>query len=270
MTRPRIAWLAVLARAVDILGQYDTGVTLRQLLYRLLAAEVLPNTTGAYKRLSTVTAKARREGTFPNLIDRTRTIHRFQTFNGASDATGWLQRIYRRDRTEGQTWSIYLGVEKAGIVEQLEAWFGDFGVPILALGGYSSQSYVDEIVADVADQDRPAVLIYGGDFDPSGEDIDRDFRERTGCFTETARVALTAEQVDAYELPEQMGKTTDSRAGRFIARHGRLVQVELDAVPPDPLRHLYEDAIAEYWVTPAFQTALRREDEDRINLGTET
>ena len=167
-------------------------------------------------------------------------------------------------------WSIYLGVEKAGIVEQLEAWFGDFGVPILALGGYSSQSYVDEIVADVADQNRPAVLIYGGDFDPSGEDIDRDFRERSGCFDETVRVALTAEQVDAYELPEQMGKTTDSRAGRFIARHGRLVQVELDAVPPDQLRHLYEDAIAEYWVTLAFQTALSREKEDRINLRTET
>ena len=48
-----------------------------------------------------------------------------------------------------QTVSLYLGVEKAGIVEQLQEWFGDLGVPVLALGGYGSQTYVDEVVADV-------------------------------------------------------------------------------------------------------------------------
>ena len=33
-------------------------------------------------------------------------------------------------------------VEKAGMVVQLQDWFGDFGFPILALGGYSSQTFV--------------------------------------------------------------------------------------------------------------------------------
>ncbi len=133
-------------------------------------------------------------------------------FANPADARRWLQQIYRRDRTEGQAVSLYLGVEKAGIVEQLREWFGDLGVPVLALGGYGSQTYVDDVVADVTKTDRPAVLLYAGDHDPSGEDIDRDFTARTDCWDEVRRVALTAEQVEQYALPPQPGKETDSRA----------------------------------------------------------
>jgi hypothetical protein len=35
-----------------------------------------------------------------------------------------IRRMYRRDRTEGQEWSIYIGVEKRGMIEQLDSWFG--------------------------------------------------------------------------------------------------------------------------------------------------
>lgn len=87
--------------------------------------------------------------------------------------------------------SIFLGVEKATMVAQLRRWFEAHGLPVLALGGYASQSYVDSVAADVERRGRPAVLLYAGDFDPSGEDIDRDFLERTGCFSSVVRVALT-------------------------------------------------------------------------------
>ena len=57
---------------------YATSVTLRQLFYRLVSAQVIPNSQVAYKRLSALTAEARRDGTFPALIDRGRTIHEYQ------------------------------------------------------------------------------------------------------------------------------------------------------------------------------------------------
>ncbi|MGH9324390.1 MAG: hypothetical protein ACRD3V_31455 [Vicinamibacteria bacterium] len=224
-TSQALDWTAILDEARPIVETYDTSVTLRQLFYRLVAAQLIPNTTNAYKSLSRYTAQARRAGTFPALMDRTRSIHRYRAFAGAVEAREWLARIYRRDRTEGQPVSLYLGVEKAGIVEQLQEWFGDLGVPVLALGGYGSQTYVDDVVEDVEASGRPAVLLYAGDHDPSGEDIDRDFVSRTGCWSEVRRVALTAAQVEEYNLPPQAGKTTDSRAAGFIARHGRLVQV---------------------------------------------
>ena len=62
--------------------------------------------------------------------------------------------------------SIYLAVEKRGMVNQLASWFGDTDVPILALGGFASQSYCDEIMRDVRRQERPAILLYAGDHDP--------------------------------------------------------------------------------------------------------
>ncbi len=256
---PRLDWSEIVDQAAGIVYGYSTGVTLRQLFYRLVAAEVLPNTTTAYKTLSSRTAEARRNGGFPSLVDRTRSIHQLAYSDDPADALDWMTSSYRRDRTEGQDTAIYLGVEKNGIVNQLQRWFQPLGVPILALGGYASQTYCDEIAGAAASEDRPAVLIYAGDFDPSGEDIDRDFEERTGYCFEVVRVALNAEQIERYNLPPQPGKASDSRAGRFIARHGQLVQVELDALPPDVLRGLYQDAIDLYWDESTYHAVLDRE-----------
>jgi hypothetical protein len=245
----RIAWPAIITRAAEIVRSYETSVTLRQLFYRLVSTQLIPNNQGAYKRLSALTAEARRDDGFPDLIDRGREIHRYQTFADVSHSLAWLAQIYQLDRTTGQDVSLYLGVEKAGMVIQLQSWFGDLGVPVLALGGYSSQTYADNVAADANGRGRPAVLLYGGDFDPSGEDIDRDFIERTGCWDKVIRVALTAAQVAEYQLPVNPGKATDSRAPAFAERHGELMQVELDALDPGTLQFLFQATVDQYWDT---------------------
>ena len=111
--------------------------------------------------------------------------------------------------------------------------------------------------------------MYAGDFDPSGEDILRDFLARTDCFTKVERIALTADQVLEYDLPPLPGKTTDTRAARFIAEHGALVQVELDALDAldgDLLHNLYNDAIGRYWDVSLYEAVLDREAEERETL----
>jgi hypothetical protein len=257
----RLDWPPIIARAAEIVNSYDTSVTLRQLFYRLVSEQLLPNTDTSYKTLSAKTAEGRRAGTFPELVDRGRAIHRRPTFTGPADAMDWIKDIFRRDRTANQEVSLYLAVEKAGLVVQLESWFGERGLPVLALGGYSSQSYVRDVVADVPDH-RPAVLLYAGDHDPSGEDIDRDFIARTDCWAKVIRVALSAEQVEAYALPPNPGKTTDSRAKAFTARHGGLVQVEVDALPPETLRELFATAIEDFWDSSAYESDLAQENLD--------
>lgn len=263
-----IPWELVLAEAAQIVHGYSTPVTLRQLHYRLVSRPDLgyPNTQNAYKALSSRTAELRRRGEFPELMDRTRRIERRVWWDSPSDALGALVAQYRRDRTEGQDVSVFLGVEKAGMVAQLDAWFGDLGVPILALSGYASQSFVHDVTTDVSAHDRPAVLLYAGDHDPSGEDIDRDFVERTDCWAKMIRVALSAEQVDAYDLPPAPGKRSDSRSDAFVERHGRLVQVELDALPPDRLRALYAAELDRWWDVDAYAVAVGRERDERDAL----
>jgi hypothetical protein len=263
----RVDWSKTVAQAAGIVMSYSTGVTLRQLFYRLVSAEIIPNTTSAYKTLSARTAEARRWDGFPSLIDRTRVIHQLYFVDDPDEALDALVIDYRRDRTEGQDHAIYLGVEKNAIVGQLRSWFENLGIPILALGGYSSQTYCDQVASAVAHEDRPAVLIYAGDFDPSGEDIDRDFEERTnGSFDQVIRIALNPDQIQEYNLPPQPGKATDTRAGGFIARHGQLVQVELDALPPDVLRGLYQEAIDAFWDRSKYEAVLEREERERRAL----
>lgn len=50
-----------------------------------------------------------------------------------------------------------------------------------------------------------------GDFDCSGEDIERDWVERTGCWSSVTRVLLTHEQVRAYGLPATEASATVAR-----------------------------------------------------------
>jgi hypothetical protein len=253
-------WSEILRHAAAIVSSYDTGVTLRQLFYRLVSDGTLRNTQSEYGQLSSKTAKARREGGFPPLVDNTRTLYRPTSFDSPAEATRWLSRIYRRDRTEGQEHHIFIGVEKDGMVALLKRWFNEYGVRIMALRGYSSQTFVDKVVKATRDDGRPAVLIYGGDHDPSGEDIQRDFAERTNCFDEIIRIALTPEQVVEHNLPEFPGKAADARAGTFVKKHGKLVQVELDALPPDVLKDCYMDAFMSFFNPDAYEESMSLEN----------
>jgi len=232
----------------------------------------VPNLDSRYKCLSKITAELRRQGNFPELFDGTREIHRHPFWNGPRNLLKSATSQYRRDRTEGQSVSLYLAVEKRGIAAQLDAWFGDLGIPVLPLGGYSSESYERIIQKDAEASKRLPVVLYGGDLDASGEDILRNFTEqmmRRGLKLMVIRIALTAEQVERYQLPEMAGKHTDSRAKGFRAKHGKLVQVELDALDPNILRTLYQQGIDRYWDTSAYQAVIdqeRTEQEQLIKL----
>lgn len=266
MPLPRLDWHSILLRAADIVRAYDTNVTLRQLFYRLVSEELIENTQGRYNALSSRTAQARRDGWFPSLIDPGRRIHRRPHWDSPEGAMEALRSQYRRDRTEGQDYSVYVGVEKQALAELLQLWFGPYGVGVLVLRGYSSQTYIDTIADEVHRYGRPAVLIYGGDFDPSGMDIQRDFVSRTACWESVRRVALSWDLVEEFDLPPLPGKATDSRAARFELEHGQLVQVELDALPPDELRSLYEREFAMWWDDDAYELIMAQEARDRARL----
>jgi hypothetical protein len=177
-----------------------------------------------------------------------------------------LRAQYRRDRTEGQAYSVYLGVEKRGIVAQLAAWFGDDrGIPILPLGGYHSEPFEAAIGEHQRETGRPAVFLYAGDLDASGEDIERNFLRHVS-FDVSIRVALTLEQAEEHDLPPMVGKETDTRAAGFTAKYGRLFHIEVDALPPDVLRGLFADALAEYWDEDIYGAVLEREAAERAEL----
>lgn len=278
----RITWQPVIHRAAEIVESYDIPVTLRQLFYRLVMEQLLPNTISAYKALSDKTAAPRRRGEFPALFDRGRNVLQTAYWDHPADAVQDLADQYRLDRTAGQDVSVYLGVEKNALAGLLQDWFDEFGVPVLPLGGYSSES-LDRVVRQRVERDgRPAVLIYAGDFDASGMDIGRNFVAQTDCWQQVIRIGLDEQRIEEHGLPVLEGKATDSRAPRFIDAHPRIhgrydfgrdskgrripVQVELDAVDPPELRRMYLGAMAPFWDTSVFEDVLSQERVDRTQL----
>jgi hypothetical protein len=260
----RLCWPPIIERAAEIAG--ETVMTLRQCFYILVSEGLIPNADSSYKGLSRLTAEARREGSFSSFIDGTRAILEPTTFDGAADAIGDIVRWYRRDRTEGQEWQLWIAGEKRTLAVQLRSWFGTLGCPIVVCAGYPSQTLCDDVRGQVLNDGRDALLIYAGDFDPSGEDIARDFVTRVDAFDDFVRVAVTPEQIDSLNLTPMPGKRSDARADAFEARHGELVQVEVEAIHPDTLRRLYQEAIDGVWDKSAYDSVCAREAQERADL----
>lgn len=257
VNRERLDWKNdVLPVAKTIVESYDTAVTLRQLFYRLVSLPVgargrITNTYSMYTALAHNTAEARYAGTFPDLVDNRRTITVAESWDSPQDAIEQARDYYRRDRTENQPYQIWIGSEKSGLVALLYNWFGDMGLPIIALSGQCSKPYIDQITCQVRRDGRPAILLYAGDHDPTGWSILQNFVDRTGFWindelpdfdTSTMpvdlgrkrghakawkhipnfnryrkyRVALTPEQCDQHGLPRNPAKEKDPNMDNFL------------------------------------------------------
>lgn len=77
----------------------------------------------------------------------------------------------------------------------------------LVVRGFGSQSYVDVVRARTARDPRPAVLLYVGDFDCSGADIERDWVARTSCWSKVERIVLYLRTDSGLRTSRGRGRT---------------------------------------------------------------
>jgi hypothetical protein len=109
-----------------------------------------------------------------------------------------------------------------------------------------------------------------GDFDCSGEDIERDWVERTDCWSSVTRVLLTYDQVLAYGLPPTKGKLGDPRWLAFAAKYGfdpaHPVRREVEALDRDELYDLLMAAVEPYIDRDVLAEVLADEQRQREQL----
>ncbi|UUA11581.1 MULTISPECIES: hypothetical protein [Streptomyces] len=269
---PRLQWPSIVERAADIVTSYDQvgGCTLRQAYYRLVSEGLIPHTAPTYRRLSARLAQARREERFPDLLDPLREVHVSPAWPDAGAFLRAAPDWFALDRTAGQTSALYVACEKDTLRAQLTGWLEDTGVPVLVVRGFGSQSYVQVVRERTAHDPRPAMLLYVGDFDASGADIERDWVARTDCWTHVERILLTHEQVRDYELPAAAGKAGDPRWPGFARRYGldasRPVQWEVEALDPTELQRLVLAAVAPYIDRPVLAARIAEEERQRRQL----
>jgi hypothetical protein len=206
------------------------------------------------------------------LIDNVRQIHLAPGYADPAELLAAVPELYRRDRTQGQPRAVWLGAEKDTLRTLLADWVEPYGIPVLILRGFSSESYVQRVREHLAAEDRPRVLGFIGDHDASGEAILADWLQRTGpgAWTTVERIALTHEQVTANALPPAPGKARDPRWPAFARRYGLdpavPVQWEVEALDPAALQGLVLAAVDRHIDRAQLQRVIDAEDVDLRRL----
>jgi hypothetical protein len=276
VTRPQAKTLALIAEVNGILGEYDCAVTLRQLFYRLVARLVLPNTRAAYQSLSSHLTSARAAGLVDarRIVDHVRGTIRVGCWESPAELLHAAVTQYRREKWATQPHHVEVWCEKDAVVSVLRPVTDALEVTLYPCRGYSSFS----ALLEAADRLRSAMafgrsprVIYLGDFDPSGQDMPRDIRDRlAGDYDIDVAlevVALTRDQIEEHGLPRMMTKGSDSRAARFVESNGDIA-VELDALPPDVLADLTRASVLRFLDKSAFRREQEQEERDRDRLSS--
>lgn len=269
----RESTVELIEAARRVLEEYNP-MTLRQCYYQLVAKQFIPNNRQSYQRLSGALVKGRQDGMIPWewLEDRTRTPKVISMYDQLSDFTAQAKWWYHRNIWPTQPQYVVVWVEKDALSGVFWEHMGKYGVPLIVGRGYNSWSIRKEIADMIEDHeadDRPTTILYFGDHDPSGEDIVRDLRESFTFFDlspEVVKIALTPDQVEQWNLPPDFAKLSDARAAKFIAKYGEKSAVELDALPPQDLGKMIEEAVEARLDMDALREVWRQTEVDRAEL----
>ena len=283
-----IKWSEVKAEIDKALEYFDgQGVrpSLRTLYYRLVSVGVLPHTNSAYKTLSRKCVEWRMAGHYAwnFLQDATRiTLGRIE--DGIYDGgeieelkTGVDARLnsidldeilnslfddltpyFKHERWASQPTVVEVWVEKEALAQTLSVWLEDKSTIIRVNRGYSSWTFIYNNVRELREtieRHDKVVILYLGDHDPSGLDIDRFLAEALAAFridpdkVEFQRFALTQEQIDRSQLPPIEVNVKDSRAAGYIQEYGDRAW-ELDALlayAPEEFKEELREAVDSYF-----------------------
>lgn len=240
-----------------------------------------PNTTSSYKTMDKWLTKLREDGRFPvhYLRDGGKRGSTSPEY-GATDPDEYVDgevdtlrvmildmlsgnHYYRLCRWEKQPYKLFVVIEKEGDRAHLQHICGPLGVSVSYSKGFSSVPLHKELAEQMmraTAEGRINILLYVGDFDPSGQKIRQSFTEKLrhwgAMFEEPILVAVTKQQVQAFNLPchpdniEELAKLERQHgAADWIATHGK-IRVETSAFrsrEPDAFEQLVRDAIRPYF-----------------------
>lgn len=271
----RRSTLDIIEYANKIIEDYAAqglSLTLRQLYYRFVAADLISNTQKSYSRLGSIINDARLAGMldWEAIEDRTRELQQDPHWETPSDIVEVCARQFAVDKWEGQEYRVEIWVEKqaleAVIGQAAEAW----DCPYFACKGYTSQSEMWRAARRFQRYRRngqKSVIIHLGDHDPSGIDMTRDIDDRNnelfGVSVKVDRIALNMDQIEKYDPPPNPAKMTDSRFEQYMQQFGVDDSWELDALEPAAMNKLIQKRIKHYLDIDLYNERVGLEEEGR-------
>lgn len=262
----------IIANGIPIVNSYD-GITLRALHYRLVSIG-MPNTQRHYKRVISAMTAARWDGDvgFSDFDDHERQVIGEteadetdlddKVEKGVEQVELWMTN-YRKNRWENQPYYVEVWIEKKALQGTFQKPCEDERVALCPCKGYPSLTFLDEAYGRFSEHyDKECIILYFGDYDPSGKDIPRSIQDnldRMGADVEVVRRMLMEDQVRSLGLPPAPTKRTDTRSKYWDG----IGQVELDAIEPKELQKYCLEAIAEYFDEDLHEDLMREQKEEK-------
>jgi hypothetical protein len=247
--------LAKIAAVLETLNKIiaahpNTQWTVRQFYYQLVSRGIIPNTYSSYVGFDVQLTRLRERGEISDaiIVDSSRSA----TGGDNSDwepgefveyvltDLGSKADRYTVSMWEDQPCKIIVVLEKDALSRIVQEVTDNYLVKLVVGRGYSSRTQMLQVVQEL---DGDNTILYLGDHDPTGLDIERSLEERIteeGQYAEVRRVALTYEQ--AKNLPPNPTKGSDLRAPNYVAQYGNKCW-ELDALEPEHLQKLVREEI---------------------------
>jgi len=278
----------------EIMTQYTTKLTLRQIFYRLVSKHIIDNTVQQYKYLSSVLVDARIKGIIPfdSMEDRTRRMHDSSYYQISKHLLFYIEYANReveppqkylneaRDYLENcldyfelpkwlnQKNYVEVWLEKEALSGLFQQTTSELHVRLAPCRGYPSLTFMYDASKALSNIKEPITILYFGDFDPSGMDIERHVQERFNQFgidANVIRIGITREQIDKYDIPPMPTKKSDARTALFVEEHGDIA-VELDALDPDVLQQMIKDSVLNYFNEDIHKKVIEERDNIKSEL----
>ena len=193
--------------------------------------------------------EARERGDIPWewIVDETRALERTSTWSDPAEYARCVARSYRRDFWDQQPVRCEVWSEKGTIRGVLGPVLDQYAVGFRVMHGFNGATTLHDVAED--DDGRELIVLYVGDFDPSGmymseEDLPGRLSKYGGDHVTLKRIALTREHVRGLPSFPVADKKKDPRYNWFVTNYGGRCW-ELDAMDPNDLRDCVEKAIVE-------------------------
>jgi hypothetical protein len=282
---------AHISNLVDAYMQKGISLSNRQLYYRLVGKELIPNFIEIYKRICKFLTDLKYGGyiDWDAIEDRGRVPKRKSQWKTVQDLIDSAIASYRLPRWKDQEYYIELYCEKEAMESVLRPIADKYHIYFGYNKGYSSSSTMYDIAKRIYNQlvdSKHVVLLYLGDHDPSGLDMVRDVEERIKEFLiawqsageedelylqrfkehiddmfYVEHVALTMNQVTQFNPPPNPAKVTDPRAKDYIKKYSNM-SWELDSLEPEDLIQITESAILGYLDLDKYNKWIEREKKE--------
>jgi hypothetical protein len=240
-------------------------MTVRQVFYQATVRGLVEKAESGYAKVQTDLTVMRRAGDLPYdwLADNTRWQRRPRTFSSVEEALKETAKFYRKSLWDDADAYVEIWLEKDALSGVIYPITSMYDVPLMVARGYASLSFLYSAAEYINELTVPAHIYHLGDFDPSGvnagEKIEETLRELAPdaeiCFE---RIAVTEEQIADWDLPTRPTKKSDTRSKAFGD-----ISVELDAIEPNQLRAIVQEAIEQHLPADQFEVLKAAEVSER-------